>query len=196
MRTLLEGVSVVVQPCTLVIALPTVALVLAAHRRAAIALAASILSTAVMMWARAAGYWTLESSGAAIIVISLLVGAGFTAVVRSRNRRFVLAGSATCGAVVGWLWQPCVGEQLADILNQAAADRPASLARMIVYTAGALLPAIVLAAAPHAWAPTQAHLHGQFAARIGAMLGAVYALALVSGGFDDLVGELSRWSTA
>lgn len=195
MRTFLEGVSVVVQPCTLVIALPTVALVLAAHRRAVTALTASILSTAVMMWARAAGYWAVESSGASVVAMSLLVGAGFTAVIRSRTPRVVLAGSATCGAVAGWLWQPCVGEQLADILNQAGADRPASLARMIVYTAGALLPAVVLAATPHGWPPAQPHLHGGVAARAGATLGAVYALALVSGRFDDLVGELSRWST-
>lgn len=149
-----------------------------------------------MMWARAAGYWTLASGGGSVIAISALVAAGFAAMVRSRDSRLVLAGAAACGAVAGWLWQPCVGEQLADILNQAAAERPLSAVRMIVYTAGALLPAVVLAAIPHAWPPAQSRLHGPFAARLGATLGAVYAVALLSGRFDDLVGALSRWSTA
>jgi hypothetical protein len=149
-----------------------------------------------MMWSRAAGYWTFASSGASVIAISVLVAAGFAVVIRSRDPRMVLAGAAACGAVAGWLWQPCVGEQLADILNHAGADRPMSVVRMLIYTAGALLPAIVLAAMPHAWPPAQSYLHGRFAARMGATLGAGYTGALLSGRFDDLVGVLSRWSTA
>lgn len=34
----------------------------------------------------------------------------------------IALGTAT-GAVAGWLWQPCVGEQRAEILNRAETER-------------------------------------------------------------------------
>ncbi len=196
MAIFLEGVSVVVQPCTLVIAFPTFALALVARHHAAEVVAASVIATATMMWARAAGHWTFASTGFAAVVIATLITIGFALVRRRGSRSSAIAGAIVSGSVAGWLWQPCVGEELGEILNRASADRPGTLVMMVIYTGGALLPMVVLAALPHAWPAVRPRLFGPWPERAGLAFGAIYALAVLSGQYGDLIGELSRWSSA
>ena len=197
MATFLEGVEAITMACTLVIGLPTLALALAARRHAAWVVAGSVVATALMMWARAAGHWNVANDGWMVVPIAAAIAAAFVFAWRSeRLPRFGGVGVGVVGGgIAGWLWQPCVGEQLAKILNDADSQPFTTAPLMVVYTAGALLPVIVLAALPHAWPTIRDHLTHRNVGLAGTGVGMIYALTVVSGQYNDLVGELFRISS-
>lgn len=198
MATFLEGVDAITMACTLVIGLPTLFLALAARTRAALIVAGSVVATALMMWARAANHWTLANDGWMVVPIAFVIAGSFGLAWRADQLpRFGSVGvGVLAGAVAGWLWQPCVGEQLAKILNEADAEPFTTAPLMVVYTAGALLPVILLAAVPHAWPAIAHHLSHRRVGLVGAGVGMVYALTVISGQYNDLVGELFRISSS
>ena len=66
---------------------------------------------------------------------------------------------------------------------------------MLVYMAGALLPAVLLAVLPHAVPATRRFLDRLPVAAVGVAAGAAYAVTLATGRYDDIVGELYRIAT-
>lgn len=197
MTIFLEGVGVVTQACTLVIALPALFLVLAARRAAPWVVTTSVLATALVMWAKAGAGFTWANDGWMVVPIAFAIGAAFgAAAVADERRPLAVAAGLIGGFIAGWMWQPCVGTELGDILNNAGTERLNTSARMIVYTAGALLPAILLAALPAAWPRTRRVLEHSRTRVFGLAFGVIYAVTVLSGRYDDLVGELSRLSSA
>lgn len=197
MATFLEGVSAITMACTLVIGLPTLFLALAARSQATAVVAGSVVATALMMWARAAGHWNVANDGWMVVPIALAIAGAFLFAWRSERLPWfgALGVGVVGGGVAGWLWQPCVGEQLANILNDADSSPFATAPLMVVYTAGALLPVILLAALPHAWPTIKGHLTHRNVGLAGTGVGMLYALTVVSGQYNDLVGELFRISS-
>ncbi len=197
MATFLEGVEAITMACTLVIGLPTLFLALAARGRAAVVVAASVVATALTMWARAAGHWSVANDGWMVVPIAIAIAGAFALAWRSeRLPWFGAAGvGVVAGGVAGWLWQPCVGEQLAKILNDADSEPFTTAPLMVVYTAGALLPVILLAALPYAWPAVSRHLTHRNVGLAGTGVGMIYALTVISGQYNDLVGELFRISS-
>lgn len=197
MATFLEGVEAITMACTLVIGLPTLFLALAARDRAALVVAGSVVATALTMWARAAGYWTVANDGWMVVPIAGVIA--FVFALAWRSERLPPSGAVGIGVagggVAGWLWQPCVGEQLANILNDADTEPFTTAPLMVVYTAGALLPVILLAALPHAWPAIRDHLTHRRVGLVGTGVGMLYALTVISGQYNDLVGELFRISS-
>ena len=100
------------------------------------------------------------------------------------------------GAIAGWMWEPCVGAELADVINRASTDGPSTLALMVVYASGALLPALMLAALPAAVPRVRPVVDHAAVRGVGLLFGAGYALTVAIGRYDDVVGELVRRSTA
>ena len=198
MAAFLEGVEAITMACTLVIGLPTLFLALAARARAALVVVGSVTATALVMWARAADHWTLADDGWMVVPIALIIAVAFGAAWRSEQLPPVAAVGigVAGGGVAGWLWQPCVGEQLATILNDADSQPFSTAPLMVVYTAGALLPVILLAALPHAWPRISEHLTHRNVGLVGTGVGMLYALTVVSGRYNDLVGELFRISSS
>ncbi|MEO0493377.1 MAG: hypothetical protein AAF081_08170 [Actinomycetota bacterium] len=197
MATFLEGVSAITMACTLVIGLPTLALACAARGRAALVVAGSVVATALVMWARAAGHWNLANDGLMVVPIAVAIAGAFALAWRSERLPWfgALGVGVVGGGVAGWLWQPCVGEQLAKIVNDADSSPFTTAPLMIVYTTGALLPVILLAALPHAWPAIKDALTHRNLGRAGAAVGGLYALSVASGRYNDLVGELFRISS-
>ncbi|MEM9465078.1 MAG: hypothetical protein AAGA90_06880 [Actinomycetota bacterium] len=197
MATFLEGVEAITMACTLVIGLPTLFLALAARGRASLVVAGSVLATAVMMWARAAGHWNVANDGWMVVPIAIAIVGAFAAAWRSDSLppAAVFGVGVLGGGVAGWLWQPCVGEQLAKILNDADSEPFTTAPLMVVYTAGALLPVILLAALPHAWPRIEGRLTHRTVGLVGTGVGMVYAATVISGRYNDLVGELFRISS-
>lgn len=196
MAVFLEGVEAVTMACTLVIGLPTIALVLAARGRAVPVLVGSILATAVVMWARVGGRWTIDSDGLVVVPIAASIVVAFVLAWRSVSLPGLAAvgAGALGGAIAGWLWRPCVGEQFATVLNDTEAGSLTSLVPMTLYVTGALLPAVLVAALPHAWPAVRGRLDHRRVASVGVALGGLYAATVLSGRYDDLVGELFRIS--
>ena len=204
MGVFLEGVGVITQACTLVIGLPALFLALTGRRAAPWIVGATVVATALVMWAKAATWWTWANDGWMVVPIALVIVAAFSGAAvaggmpgdTTARIPLALAAGIAGGVIAGWMWQPCVGTELGEILNNADTDRLSTAVRMIVYTAGALLPAVLLAAVPRAWPVAQRWFEHARARLGGVAFGALYALTVLSSRYDELIGQLSRWSSA
>lgn len=196
--TFLEGVEAIAQACTLVVLLPGLAMVLVARRgRLTLAVSYTVFA-ALLMWAQAAGHWSLASRGWIVVPLGLLVAATFVAAqsAQQADQRRLIGAGVIGGALAGWMWLPCVGTQLGDILNNATSQGPRTLALLIVYTVGALLPVLLLALLPHAVPASENILNHRAVEVIGMGFGVLYAVTVAIGRYDDLVGELYRISAS
>ena len=194
MATFLEGAAAIGVACTLVMLVPAVALVLVSRKaRLTVALFYALGAT-LLTWARAAGHWEVELSGAAAPVAAVLVAGAFVLAFRAKGPLSLAAtgAGAVAGALAGWLWRPCVGPRLGDILNTVDTEGARTLGMMLVYMLGALLPALLLAVLPHALPSTKRFLDRLPVVVVGGAVGAAYAITLATGRYDDLIGELYR----
>ncbi len=67
-----------------------------------------------------------------------------------QRRQVVGAGAFVGGAIAAAVWQPCVGTELAGIVNDAPTDRLGALMPIAVYVAGTALVALAIALLPTA----------------------------------------------
>lgn len=198
MPTFLEGVESIGLWCSLVVILPMAVTVLATSGRRAWLVGGAIGGTATMMWARAGRLWDFEPDGMARWPLGVAIIVVFVAIYRPvpGGPPVGIGLGLVAGAIAGWLWQPCVGEHFAQVLNRAETERLTSLVAMHAYVVGLSLPAILLAALPPAW-PRSAALLGHRRVRQAALATAlVYGLSVAAGWYDDLVSELFRWSSS
>ena len=197
MATFLEGVGSIGVACTLAALVPGVALVLVARKaRLTVALSYALGAT-LLTWARAAGHWQVELGGAAVFLAAVLAAGAFVLGYRAKRPASLSAtgSGVVAGALAGWLWRPCVGPKLGDILNNADTEGARTLGLMLVYMLGALLPALLVAVVPHALPATKRVLDRLPFVVAGGAVGAAYAITLAAGRYDDLIGELYRIAT-
>ncbi|WP_423921821.1 cytochrome c biogenesis protein CcdA [Candidatus Poriferisodalis sp.] len=194
--TLTEGIGVITWACTLTVLAPGVALVLVARQARLTVALYYVVGAALLAWAPAAGHWSVSARGAAVVIAGLLAAGTYVAAWRAQSHSSPYATGAGIvgGALAGWLWRPCVGPRLGDILNEASTDELRTLALMGVYVAGALLPLLLLAVLPYAVLAVDRVLDRIPFAIAGAVIGAAYAITLAIGLYDDLIGELYRIS--
>ena len=197
MDTFLEGVDAIGVACTLVMLVPAVALVLVARKARLTVALLYVVGAALLTWARAAGHWNVELSGAAVPVAAVLAAGVFVIAYLAKGPLSLSAtgAGAAAGALAGWLWRPCVGPKLGEILDNTDTEAARTLGLMLVYMAGALLPALLLAVLPHAVPATKRFLDRLPVAAVGGAVGAAYAVTLATGRYDALVGELYRIAT-
>ena len=197
MATFLEGVGAIGVACTLVMLVPAVALVLVARKARLTVALLYVMGAALLTWARAAGHWDVELSGGAVPLAAALAAGVFVIAYFAKGPLSLSAtgAGAVAGALAGWLWRPCVGPELGEILNNTDTEAARTLGLMLVYMLGALLPALLLAVLPHALPPTKRFLDRLPVAVFGGAIGAAYAITLATGRYDDLVGELYRIAT-
>ena len=197
MSTFLEGVGSIGIACTLAALVPGAALVLVARKARLTVALFYLLGATLLTWARAAGHWHAELSGAVVYVAAALAAGAFVLAWRAKRPASLSAtgSGVVAGALAGWLWRPCVGPRLGDILNNADTEAARTLGLMLVYMAGALLPAVLLAVLPHALPGTKRFLDRLPVAAVGGAVGAAYAITLAAGRYDDLIGEFYRIAT-
>ncbi len=194
--TLTEGIGVITWACTLTALVPGLALVLVARRARLTVALYYIAGAAFLAWAQAAGHWWVAARGTAVLIAGFVAAGTYAAAWRAPGHSSPLATGAGLvgGALAGWLWRPCVGEFLGDILNDASTAGPRTLGLMFIYMVGVLLPLLLIATAPYAVPAVGRVLDRLPFAIAGAAVGAIYAVALAIGQYDDLIGELYRIS--
>ena len=194
--TLTEGIGVITWACTLTVLAPGVALVLVARQARLTVALYYVVGAALLAWAPAAGHWSVASRGAAVVIAGLLAAGTYVAAWRAQGHSSPYATGAGIvgGALAGWLWRPCVGARLGDILNDTATDGLRTAGLMLVYMVGALLPVLLIAIAPYGVPAIGRALDRRPVAIAGAVVGAAYAVTLAIGRYDDLIGELYRIS--
>ncbi|MDE0136801.1 MAG: hypothetical protein OXH86_18615 [Acidimicrobiaceae bacterium] len=195
--TFIEGLRVVTWPCTLTVLVPGLALMLVARRCRATVAAYYVVGAAFLAWAQAAGHWWVAARGVAVVIAGFVAAATYAAAWKAAGHSspFATGAGLVGGALAGWMWRPCVGERLGDVLDDAASDGPRTLGLLFAYLIGALLPVILLAVAAYALPVIGRALDRTPVAVVGAIIGVAYAITLAIGQYDDLIGELYRISS-
>ena len=195
--TLTEGIGVITWACTLTALVPGLALVLVARRARLTVALYYTAGAALLAWAQATGHWWVAARGVAVVIAGFVAAGTYVAAWRApgHSSPYATGAGIVGGALAGWLWRPCVGTLLGDILNDASKDGPRTLGLMLVYMVGVLLPLLLIAVAPYAVPAIGRALDRRPVAVAGAVVGAAYAVALAIGQYDDLIGELYRISS-
>ena len=198
MPTFLEGVGSISIACTLAMLVPGVALVLVARKARLTVALFYLLGATLLTWARAAGHWQVELSGAAVFVAAALAAGAFVlALPGQAARRRCRPPARACwrgrwpGGCGGRAW----GRGSATSSTTPTPRQRRTLGMMLVYMAGALLPAVLLAVLPHALPGSKSFLDRLPVVAVGGAVGAAYAVTLAAGRYDDLIGELYRIAT-
>ena len=195
-----EAIRATVQPCTLLLVLPS--LVMAVITRGRWAPFAAICVGAVL------GGWLFISNVVALSDVQLQMSgalvAGIIGVVIAAPRvpwlhwagapwaYTALAGIVSFIATL-W-WRPCIGTELGAILTAARRGVPGQLPAMTAYMLGAVIPvlAVVLVVRTIDPSPAATRRASWFAGGVGL----VVAGALAVGRHDELVTALTRWTTS
>ena len=98
------------------------------------------------------------------------------------------------GVVAGWTWMPCVGEQLAGILNNAPNQSLAQLLPMVVYVLGVCAVLFVFALAPLVFEQLKPLLEHRATRVLGTALAAALVVALAGGVYNDLLSRFAQLS--
>jgi hypothetical protein len=195
-----EGVGAIAQACTLPILLSAGIFALAGGANLGLAVVAHTAGLAFMAWARFGRVVTIDIADGPAVVAGLVVAAAALTVAlmpAGRYRRRVVSGGAFAGgAVAAAVWQPCVGTELAGVVNTAPADRLGSLAPMLVYVAGTALVVFAIALVPIATPTAHRILEARTVTITGAALGVALGAAMAIGVWGDVVNELLERSSA
>lgn len=189
-----EGIESLKLACSLVLLVPALGVILMGRRRVWL-VPAWIITVSLIAWLRFTGWWTPLPSGPGHIVVGIALLA--LAVLAWRNDSLVsdLAATVAVAFLAGWTWIPCVGRELADILNNARAEPWAQLVPTFLYMLGIFIPLVAIAALQVAW-PQFGKISDTSKVRtvglsIVALVGGLVAVTL----FDDLASELAQRSS-
>ena len=190
MRLLIEALRSGFLPCSYSILL--LALVLLGLRKQGErgeVLGLFYLATVLLAWLPLAGVNLMLDTrlvGAAVLGAGLALTAG--------RFRAGAGGPALVGAFAGATWLPCVGPELGSVLTRGLAEPSTAVLPMALYLAGVMVPSalVYLLAAKDTG-------FGNFLARPRVRTGfkvaaALLPVAVVTGGYDRMVGELARLS--
>jgi len=189
-----EGIESLKLACSLVLLIPALGITLLGRRRIWL-IPAWIVSVSLIAWLRFTGWWSPLPSGPGHILAGVVL-AGLAALAWKRDRLETdVAATVMTAFIAGWTWIPCVGRELADILNNARAEPWAELVPTFVYLFGLFVPLVVFAALQVAW-PKFGDLIERESVRsaglaIVFLVGTLVAVTL----FDDLASELAERSS-
>ena len=194
---LTEGIESLRLPCTWVLLIPGVAVMLFGRRRTPLVVSAFIAVALGVVWLRWSGWWFEVPSGFTQISIGVVIIAGAGLAWKlDRGVTDALSAGITGGAAA-WAWIPCVGNDLAGLLNSdwdTTAEKVANFPGTAFFMLGQFLPFILLAAAGVLVPQLSERLQHRHIITVGAVLIGLVGLAFVTQQFDDLASELARRS--
>ncbi|MXY77730.1 MAG: hypothetical protein F4Y40_11770 [Acidimicrobiia bacterium] len=190
MSLLVEALRSALLPCSYSILL--MALVLLGLRKRgerAEVLGLFYLGTVLLAWLPLAGVDLMldHRLGGAVVL-----GAGLA--LAAAPFRPGTGGAALVGAFAGATWVPCVGPELGSVLTRGLSEPAGAVLPMALYLAGVMVPSalIYLLAAKDAGS---AKFLARPRVRVGfKVVAALIPVAVITGAYDRLVGELARLS--
>ncbi len=193
--SLIEGIESLRLPCSWVLLIPGIAVVVFGRRRTPLVVAVFAATAMFVAWLRFAGWWFAAPHGATQIALGLLIvaGAGLAWHKDAGVYDGLVAGIA--GLAAAWTWIPCVGPELGEILNGSRTDPFQHIGGTVAFLLGQFLP-FVLIAAIGVLLPTFAkRLEHRAVVTAGAILLTLVGMLFVTTLFDDIASELARRST-
>lgn len=195
---LLEGLESAWLPCSLILLVPGAAVLFAGGERVVATTGGFAAATLVMAWARFAergGDWPVGYAALALITatVVLLVPA-LTDREGTADQARAVAGGSLVGFASAELWEPCVGAEFGQLLNDLPDRGVAGLVLLGTYLLGVLAPLVVVAAVLHVLPPRLIDSARPALAAIGGVVLTVMAVATAAGFHDEVVDRLFRWS--
>ena len=190
---LTEGIESL-RPCTWVLLIPGVAVMLFGRRRTPLVTASFISAALGIVWLRWSGNWFAVPEGGIQIALGVVIVAG--AAIAWKLDRGVTDGlsAGITGGAAAWAWIPCVGPDLGGLLNSDWDTPITNLPATAAFMLGQFLPFILLAAAGVLAPQIAEKLEHRTVITAGAILIGLIGLAFVTQQFDDLASELARRS--
>ena len=178
-------------PCAVGLLYPGLIVLLLGARRRVGALTAFAVVAAVAAWMRASD---LEGRPATwLLVLLALIGGGLLTQ-SPKGWLHALGGGGLIGVVAGATWMPCVGNELASILNNAPTRPLEELLPMLVYVFGVTSILFVVALIPIVFEPIGRGLDHEAVTLIGGGLAVALVIALAGGVYNDLLSEFAQLS--
>ena len=190
MNLLLEGIGSMLQPCTLALIVPGLAVVLTAQHTAVWAVGGYLTGAAVMSWMRMIGWVTPPDENA---LMALVVLGGIALIWWQSNQHngiWSAAGAAAVGAIAALMWLPCVGEHYGTLLERGESETFALFVPNLAYVVGLNLILVVVAALPLVVGRLVPIRDSLGAALVGVLAGSAIAVTMALGAYSDVVGEL------
>ncbi|MEZ5166200.1 MAG: hypothetical protein R2695_06810 [Acidimicrobiales bacterium] len=156
----------------------------------------------VMAWAGSRAVVTIGGLDGPAVLAGLVMAGACSSSVSDRpvspgpRRAAVGSGAAGVGMVAAVAWRPCVGVELASVVNDAPGGRLASGWSTLVYVTGTALPLLALAAAISLVPGAAERLDRRLVIGAGIAAGGVVAVAMMSGTWDEWIDELFIRSSA
>ena len=190
---LLEGFSSAWLPCSLILLVPGAAAALAARTELIPAAVGFSVSATLLAWLRFAdrgGGWAVGVAAVALVTATVLF---FVPALVNEGAIASLAGILAGGAAAE-LWEPCVGPEFGQLLNDLPDQGAVGLARMGLFMLGVLAPLALVVAALKLIPEWIAESTERALAVVGGVVLAVIAVATAVGLHDDVIGQLFQWS--
>ncbi|NNE94831.1 MAG: hypothetical protein HKN24_02270 [Acidimicrobiales bacterium] len=188
-----EGLTTSAFPCSLVLAVPGMAVAVASRRSSAVAGAGFLIGLLASSWLRFAGIigvWPSLLTGTTVLLAAIPM-------IRQETGPAGLVGlaSASAGAATASLWRPCVGVEFGQVLTHMETSGLRGVAELAIYLLGVMAPVIASIAALNAL-PGRWLERSESALRIagGIVLGIV-AIATLMGAHERIIDELFRRSS-
>jgi cytochrome c biogenesis protein CcdA len=192
---LVEGVESLRLPCSWVLLIPGVAIMVFGRRRTPLVLAAFVSVAMLVVWFRLAGWWFETPSGIVQIILGIaIMGAAALAWKHDRGLTDV-AAAAVAGAAGAWTWIPCVGPNLSEVLNGSRTNAYEHIGGTIAFLAGQFLPFILITAVGVLFPTIHEKLSNRTVITVGAVLLGLVGLLFATTLFDEFTSELARRNT-
>ncbi|MFW2382704.1 MAG: hypothetical protein ACN4GZ_13165 [Acidimicrobiales bacterium] len=189
-----EGLETAFFPCSLVLAVPGLAVAAGGRRFSAFAIAAFATGLLVSSWLRFAGATDLWPP---IIVGSGFLVASFAIARLDAGRPSLAAGGAgaAAGAATGSLWRPCVGIEFGTVLNGMAGSGLRGGFELAVYIVGVMAPVIAVVAVANALPPAWIERASKPLMWLGGGVLVILGLATIAGFDDHVISRLFELSS-
>jgi cytochrome c biogenesis protein CcdA len=197
---LAEAIRATTQPCTLLLLLPSLLMVVVTRGRwapfVAMCAAAVLGGWLVLANVVALSDIQLQVSGVLVVIVltTLLVApaVSWPGWAEQPPTRTAAAGFVTFVATQ-W-WRPCIGAELGSILTASRDGLAGQLPGMAAYMLGAMVPVLVVRLIVRVIDPSPRT--ALIAGRVAGVIGLIVAGALAVGRHDELVTALTRWTTS
>lgn len=189
-----EGLTSALFPCSLVLAVPGLAIAAGGRTSSAVSTGAFLAGVIASSWLRFADVtdvWPSLLTGAALLLASL----GVAGAPRWRPALAVGAAGAAAGAAAGTLWRPCVGTEFGEVLNGMPSAGAGGGFDLAVYTVGVTAPVIAFAATVTALPASWIERASAQLLWCGSTVLAVLGLATIAGWHDSVISRLSELSS-
>lgn len=184
--SLIEGIESLRLPCSWVLLIPGIAVVVFGRRRTPLVVASFAITAMVVAWLRFAGWWFAVPNGLVQVGLGLSIVATATMAWRSDSALTDILIAGVTGLAAAWSWIPCVGPELGEILNGSRTNPFQHIGGTIAFLSGQFLPFILIAAIGVFWPRVAKRLERRPVITAGTLLLIFVGFLFVTTQFDDI----------